>query len=124
MMVAARRRHQMTARSHPNDVGSPPTGDVQDQRSLAAEIGMLKRKYEVRGQDDLDDIHFFRTDDRERAEEMRAIMSEDLEDVEMVETTRMIGLIDSRRTVPEATLLVERSHVTHAPMTAWNLPDA
>ena len=46
---------------------------------------MLKRKYEVHGRDDLDDVHIFRTDDRERAEEIAAIMGEDLEEVELVE---------------------------------------
>jgi DNA-binding response OmpR family regulator len=46
---------------------------------------MLKRRYEVRGRDDLNDIHTFATDDRERAEEVKAIMSQDLEDVELTE---------------------------------------
>jgi hypothetical protein len=47
---------------------------------------MLKRKYEVRGRDDLDDVHIFRTDDRDRAEEIAKIMSDDLAEVELVET--------------------------------------
>ena len=46
---------------------------------------MLKPKYEVHGCDDLDDVHIYRTDDRERAEEILAIMREDLEDVELIE---------------------------------------
>jgi hypothetical protein len=46
---------------------------------------MLKRKYEVRGRDDLDDLHIFRSDDRGRAEEIAELMREDLDDVEMVE---------------------------------------
>ena len=46
---------------------------------------MRKRKYEVSGIDDLGDVHTFGTDDRERAEEIAAIMREDLEDVEMSE---------------------------------------
>ena len=46
---------------------------------------MAKRKYEVRGEDDVGDIHSFQTDDRERAEEIVAIMREDLENVELVE---------------------------------------
>jgi hypothetical protein len=47
---------------------------------------MLKRKYQVSGRDDLDDVHIFRTDDRNRAEEIVELMREDLEDVEMSET--------------------------------------
>ncbi len=46
---------------------------------------MRARRYQVTGTDDLGDVHTFATDDRERAEEVRAIMSEDLEDVELVE---------------------------------------
>ncbi len=46
---------------------------------------MRKRRYEVSGIDDLGDVHTFSTDDRERAEEIKAIMSEDLKDVELTE---------------------------------------
>lgn len=46
---------------------------------------MTNRKYEVRGVDDLEDVHAFRTDDRERADEMLELMREDLDDVELVE---------------------------------------
>ena len=46
---------------------------------------MKKRKYEVSATDDLDDVHIFRTDHRERAEEIAAIMREDLQDVEISE---------------------------------------
>jgi hypothetical protein len=41
------------------------------------------RKYSVTGTDDLGDVHTFSIDDRERAEEVAAIMSEDLDDVEL-----------------------------------------
>lgn len=41
------------------------------------------RQYSVSGIDDLGDVHTFSTDDRERAEEVAAIMSEDLENVEL-----------------------------------------
>lgn len=41
---------------------------------------MQKRKYEVSGTDDLGDFHTFATDDRERAEEVKAIMGMALED--------------------------------------------
>ena len=44
-----------------------------------------KRKYEVIATDDLDDVHIFATDDRERAEEGAAIMREELADVELNE---------------------------------------
>ena len=47
---------------------------------------MQRRKYEVSGTDDLGGVHTFTTDDRERAEEVKAIMGEDLEDVELKET--------------------------------------
>ncbi len=40
---------------------------------------------EVRGRDDLDDVHIFRSDEREGAEEVAELMSEDLEDVELIE---------------------------------------
>ena len=43
-------------------------------------------KDEVCGTDDLGDVHTFATDDRERAEEVKAIRGEDLEDVELKET--------------------------------------
>jgi hypothetical protein len=46
---------------------------------------MSKRRYEVTGTDNLGDVHTFGTDDRERAEEVAAIMREDLEKVELVE---------------------------------------
>ena len=45
----------------------------------------MNRKFEVRGVDDIDDVHAFRTDYRERAEEMLSLMSEELNDVELVE---------------------------------------
>ena len=43
---------------------------------------MQKRKYEVSGTDDLGDVHTFATDDRERAEKVAVIMSDDLEGVD------------------------------------------
>lgn len=46
---------------------------------------MPKRKHQVCGTDDLDDIHVFCTDDRERAAEVAAIMREDLDEVELTE---------------------------------------
>ncbi len=46
---------------------------------------MTKRKYEVRGVDEIDDVHAFRTDHRDRAEEMLELMREDLKNVELVE---------------------------------------
>jgi hypothetical protein len=45
------------------------------------------RRYQVTGTDDLGDVHTFASDDLERAEEIRSIMSEDLEDVELIATT-------------------------------------
>jgi hypothetical protein len=48
---------------------------------------MTKRKYEVSGTDDLGDIHIFATDDRERAEEVAEVMREDLEEVELLDTS-------------------------------------
>ncbi len=47
---------------------------------------MEKRTYEVSGTDDLGDVQTFAIDDRERAEEIRAIMREDLDEVELKET--------------------------------------
>jgi hypothetical protein len=41
------------------------------------------RRYRVSGIDDLGDVHTFSTDDLTRAEEIVAIMREDLEDVEL-----------------------------------------
>lgn len=46
---------------------------------------MAKRRYEVVGEDDLGDVHSFQTDDRERAEEIVAIMREDLDQVELID---------------------------------------
>lgn len=46
---------------------------------------MTKRKYQVSGTDDLEDIHVFMTDDRQRAEEVAEIMREDLDSVELTE---------------------------------------
>jgi hypothetical protein len=45
----------------------------------------MRRTYEVWGEDDLGDVHSFGTNDLERAEEMLALMREDLEDVELTE---------------------------------------
>jgi len=45
----------------------------------------MNRKYEVRGVDEMDDVHAFRTDNREHEEEMLELMQEDLKDVELVE---------------------------------------
>jgi hypothetical protein len=42
-----------------------------------------ERRYQVSGIDDLGDVHIFSTDDRERAEEIVAIMRQDLEEVEL-----------------------------------------
>jgi hypothetical protein len=44
-----------------------------------------KRKLHVSGTDDLGDVHTFTTDDRERAEEVKGIMSENLDDVTLEE---------------------------------------
>lgn len=49
---------------------------------------MLKRKYQVAGRDDLDDVHNFLTDDRSRAEEIAELMREDLDDVQLTEDAR------------------------------------
>ena len=46
---------------------------------------MLKRKYEVSATDDLGDVHIFRTDDRERADEVADAMREDLDQVDVSE---------------------------------------
>ena len=64
----------------------PPIADFRRERIVRREAPMQKRKYQVSGTDDLGDVHTFATDDRERAEEVRAIMGEDLEDVELKET--------------------------------------
>jgi len=58
-----------------------------DRRSESLAPQVASRKYEVRGTDRLDDVHASRTDHRERAEEMLALMREDAEDVELVEHT-------------------------------------
>ena len=52
---------------------------------------MKKRRYEVTGIDDLGDVHTFGTDDLERADEIVAIMREDLEDVELVQNRSAQG---------------------------------
>ena len=44
-----------------------------------------RRRYHVSGIDDLGDIHTFSTDDRDRADEIRTIMGEDLKNVELEE---------------------------------------
>jgi hypothetical protein len=49
---------------------------------------MSQRKYQVSGTDDLGDVHSFHTDDRERAEEMLKLMSEDLEGVQLQESKK------------------------------------
>ncbi len=46
---------------------------------------MARRKYEVWGTDDLGDVHSYETDERERADEMQRLMSEELENVQFVE---------------------------------------
>lgn len=46
---------------------------------------MLNRKYEVQGRDEPDDVRIFRTDDRERAEEVAELIREDLQDVKLIE---------------------------------------
>ena len=43
------------------------------------------RIYEVSGLDDLGDVHLYRTNDRERAQEVQRQMTEDLEDVLLIE---------------------------------------
>jgi hypothetical protein len=45
----------------------------------------------VIGTDDVDDVHTFATDDRERAEEVAAIMREELENVELNGTISPMG---------------------------------
>ena len=48
---------------------------------------MSKRRFDVSGVDDLGDLHTFSTDDRERAEEVAAVMREDLDDVVLQENS-------------------------------------
>lgn len=43
------------------------------------------RRYRVSGVDEDGDVHAFETDERARAEEMRAIMAEDLNGVTLVD---------------------------------------
>jgi hypothetical protein len=43
------------------------------------------RRYKISGTDDLGDVHTFETDDLERAEEIKAIMGEELEDVQLTD---------------------------------------
>ena len=45
------------------------------------------RRYTVSGTDDLDDVHIFRSDDRRRAEEIAKLMREDLDGVELTESS-------------------------------------
>ena len=44
-----------------------------------------QRKYEVSGVDEDGDIHLFRTDNRDHAEEVADMMREDLAEVELTE---------------------------------------
>jgi hypothetical protein len=44
-----------------------------------------RRRFEVSGIDENGEVHLFRTDDRERAEDIRRQMAEDLEEVELQE---------------------------------------
>ena len=46
---------------------------------------MSGRKYEVFGEDEEGDVHSFQIDERQKAEEMLALMREDLEHVELTE---------------------------------------
>jgi hypothetical protein len=46
---------------------------------------MPARKYEVRGEDVLGDVHCFHTDDRERAKEVAALLREEIGIVELIE---------------------------------------
>jgi hypothetical protein len=43
-----------------------------------------QRRYRVSGTDEHGDVHAFETDNLESAEEMKAIMGEDLNDVELL----------------------------------------
>lgn len=68
----------------PMSLASCSSLDV-DEDAILAEAEPDEGKYEVRGTDDLEDVHAFRTDDLGRAEEMLELMLEDLEDAELVE---------------------------------------
>jgi hypothetical protein len=46
---------------------------------------MLDRLFRVSGSDENDDVHAFYTNDRERAEQMRRQMEEDLQRVQLIE---------------------------------------
>jgi len=48
-------------------------------------MGDKQRRYRVSGTDDYGDVHAFETDDADRAADMRQIMGEDLENVELVD---------------------------------------
>jgi hypothetical protein len=73
---------------------------------------MRKRRYQVSGIDGLGDAHTFGTDDRERAEDIVAIMREDLESVELTDTEHVgaetvvekagLAAFDGERGPPEA----------------------
>jgi hypothetical protein len=45
---------------------------------------MSQKRYRVSGTDDLGDVHAFETGDLERAESMRSVLDEDLQDVELL----------------------------------------
>ena len=46
-----------------------------------------ERTYEVSGIDDLGDVHTFGTNDKGRAEEIAELMAEDLDEVQLREST-------------------------------------
>lgn len=52
---------------------------------------MEKRRYQVRGVDDLGDVHIFLTDDRQRAEGVAEAMRQELDTVELAELPEATG---------------------------------
>ena len=81
LLALSRRRSRIAGMS-----AIHPLRTLAESVVLRPEAPMQKPKYEVSGTDDLGDVHTFATDDRERAEEIKAIMGEDLEDVALKET--------------------------------------
>jgi hypothetical protein len=59
------------------------TGWWTNQKAEDKGMTDRKRKFEVSGLDAEGDVRIFRTDDRQKAEDMESLMAEDLEDVEV-----------------------------------------
>lgn len=80
------------------------------------------RRFTVTGTDDLGDVHSFATDDAERAEGMRGLMAEDLDNVALTEAEPAPDEIEEAAQARVRELRRQHPNATRAELLAMLFP--